>query len=92
MGGLILQWGTASNSNNLGTGYSSTNFPIAFPTSCLFVSPTAATSSSSSYAAFFVNYEVGSATATKFNWMARNQAGTAAATGTQQMNFISVGY
>lgn len=89
--GLIIQWGVASNTNNLGAGYSRITFPIAFPNTCLSVSVNGLTSAGSAYAAFFANLVSLSPTVTSFDWIGRNQAGTAAPTGTQQAAYIAIG-
>lgn len=55
-GGTIEQWFTAANTNNLGTAWSNTPFPIAFPTACLAVSITPVASIGTGLAANFATY------------------------------------
>ena len=90
--GLILQWGTYTNTNNNGAGFTGTLFPIAFPTAALSVSLSALTSSGSAYAAFFANIDTNSVSKTAFGWIARTQAGAPAGTGTQSAVMMAIGY
>lgn len=74
LGGWMAQWVYALNTNNLGTGYSRTTWPTAFPTACLRVATSCATSSGKAYAAGHVNTV--SQSAASIDWVAYNAAGT----------------
>ncbi|WP_159711396.1 gp53-like domain-containing protein [Geminicoccus flavidas] len=74
-GGLIEQWFVASNTNNLGAGYSRTSYPIPFPNACRGLSFANLTSAAGGYAVGFA-CPVGSPGAANFDWVAYTASGT----------------
>lgn len=77
-GGIIEQWFTANNTNNLGTGFSRTSFPIAFPNACRGISITTITSSGGGYQVGFACFV--SSLPASFDWTAYNASGALAPT------------
>lgn len=89
--GLIVQWFTASNANNGGSGLTITNLPLAFPTAALAVCGMGIASSAGSYAAGQANSV--SVTATQLTWTAYTGNGTLQASANAlAVNFLVVGY
>jgi hypothetical protein len=89
--GLIVQWMGPLNSNNVGTGWSLTTLPIAFPTATLHVEATPMTNSARAYASGQIAIE--GASATGISWLAYNAAGTPYSTANQiQAAILAIGY
>jgi hypothetical protein len=74
-GGLILQWGQSSNSNDLGPGWSQILFPVPFPTACLSVISTPQTSVALAYELRPANPVFGSLNVNGFQWVAYTPSG-----------------
>lgn len=76
-GGVIEQWFTALNTNNLGTGFSRTTFPIAFPNACRGISITTITTAGGGYQVGFACFV--SSLPASFDWTAYIANGSLAA-------------
>jgi hypothetical protein len=88
--GLIVQWFYALNSNNIGSGWSLTNYPIAFPSAVLNVLATPQTSSAKAYNVGHVNIE--STSQTGVAWVAYDGAAAKLAANNLGVNFVVIGY
>lgn len=73
-GGLIEQWAIYTNTNNLGTGFTRSTFPIAFPNAVLAVEIQPITSSGGGYAVGHANL-VTYSTPSQFDWTSYNASG-----------------
>lgn len=89
-GGLIVQWTSASNTNNLGPGYSSVNFPVAFPNKCFGIVMSPYASSAGGFNNVFAITDQ-AFSKTSFNWVARNSAGQTASPGAVGMTCVAFG-
>ncbi|MHC8299010.1 phage tail protein [Pseudomonas sp. ZS1P83] len=77
LGGLIIQWMYASNTNNIGTGFSSVAYPIPFPRSVLGAAKINLATSTGSYVTTDASYS--SLDNSYFTWLAYTSNGTLAA-------------
>ena len=73
LGGYIFQWKASLNTNNVGVGYSSATWPIAFPTTILMALASPRTAPSKAFELGHVNIE--SVSATSYAWVTYTAAG-----------------
>ena len=91
-GGLILQWGTGTNNNSLGSGLNTLVFPISFPNECLSIAKMNIASSGSDFATSDASFQDGGVTASGVTWIGYKSDNTTSTTpGTVAMSYIAIG-
>lgn len=91
-GGLIIQWGTVTNNNSLGSGLNTLVFPISFPNECLSIAKMNIASSGSGYTTSDASFQDGGVTASGATWIGYKSDNTISTTpGTVAMSYIAIG-
>lgn len=91
LGGLIIQWMSVVNSNNLGSGFSSASYPIPFPNGALGAAKINLATSGGGYATSDVSYN--SLDPTGFSWLAyKSDNSFASSVGSVGARFIFIGW
>lgn len=91
LGGLIIQWMQVSNTNSLGSGFSSNAYPIPFPKAALGAAKINLATSGGGYATSDVSYN--GIDKDSFSWLAYKSDNTfASVVGTVAARFIFIGW